>query len=162
MFFENEMRVRICSEMYEVEASLFSDIESEEIIEEENIEGVCDTFEINTLCHVSRDGSKISITYTETEASGMENSQTSVIFDENNPNTVTMMRSGSVSATLVFEAGKRHHCMYETPFMPFEVCVFTKKAVNRLTEDGTLSIDYIVEIRGAKAERTKFTMRLFD
>ena len=92
----------------------------------------------------------------------MESSQTSIIFDQITPDTVTMMRSGSVSTTLVFEAGKRHHCMYETPFMPFEVCVFTKKAQNKLLEDGTLSIDYVVEIRGAKAERTKFTLKLFS
>ena len=71
-----------------------------------------------------------------------------------------MLRDGAVSTVLVFESGKRHHCIYQTPFMPIEVCVHTLKVENRLLEEGYLNLDYIIEIRGARAERTKFRMEL--
>ena len=73
---------------------------------------------------------------------------------------VSMIREGVVSTALVFEAGKRHHCLYQTPFMPFEVCVYTKKVENRLLDEGYLELDYMIEIRGARAERTQFRMEL--
>ena len=73
---------------------------------------------------------------------------------------VIMIREGAVSTALVFEAGKRHHSVYNTPFMPFTVCVHTLTVDNRIDTDGILELDYIVEIRGAQAERTKFKMEL--
>ena len=71
-----------------------------------------------------------------------------------------MIREGAVSTALVFEANKRHHCLYKTPFMPFQICVHTLKVDNRLLSDRYLDLDYIVEIRGAQAERTKFHIEL--
>ena len=73
---------------------------------------------------------------------------------------VSMIREGAVSTVLVFEEGKRHHCIYNTPIMPFEVCVHTMKVENKLVDEGWLDLDYIVEIRGAQAERTKFRMEI--
>ena len=73
---------------------------------------------------------------------------------------VSMIREGAVSTALVFEEGKRHHCVYNTPFMPFQVCIHTVKVENRIIEEGYIDLDYIVEIRGAQAERTKFRMEL--
>ena len=156
-----EVRIKILSELYEVEASLFSD--NEETIEffedeEKNVEP--EIMEINSLGSISDDGERITISYEESEATGMEGSLTSLTFLKNDPSVITMMRSGIVSATLVFEEGMRHHCIYKTPFMPFEVCVHTTKVVNLLTVGNTLELDYIVEIRGAKAERTKFKMQI--
>ena len=46
--------------------------------------------------------------------------------------------------------------------MTFEVCVHTLDIKNEIADKGTVSIDYIVEIRGARAERTKFSMRIMD
>ena len=157
-----EVRIKINSELYEVEAALFSDeSEPEEFFENSEQETVePDIMEINSLGELCDDGERVSVSYEETEATGMDGSKTSVTFLKKDPMVVTMMRDGVVSATLVFEEGKRHHCIYKTPFMPFEVCVHTKKVVNRMLENGYIELDYIVEIRGAKAERTKFKMQL--
>ena len=46
--------------------------------------------------------------------------------------------------------------------MPFEVCVRTLDVKNELAQKGTLFIDYIVEIRGARAERTRFSMTVME
>ena len=69
-----------------------------------------------------------------------------------------MLRNGTVRTALVFEEGRRHICIYETPFMPFEVTVETDCVQNRIPEDGTLALSYTVEIKGASAEHTDFRM----
>ena len=157
-----DIRIKIRSELYEVEASLFSDgTDVEEFFEDDGeASPEPEIMEINTMGTLSDDGARISISYEESEATGMVGSTTTVSFLKSAPHIVTMARSGAVSATLVFEESKRHHCIYKTPFMPFEVCVHTTKVANLMTVGSTLELDYIVEIRGAKAERTKFKMQI--
>jgi uncharacterized beta-barrel protein YwiB (DUF1934 family) len=166
--FKEEIRIKIRSELYEVEESLFSDPQEDEddmasaIAEavSSNGEGELDVLEINTLGEMTVDNGRVTFSYEETESTGMEGSVTALTYLESTPDIVSMIREGAVSATLVFEEGKRHHCIYNTPIMPFEICVRTKKVVNRLSINGTLELDYIIEIRGAKAERTRFYMQV--
>lgn len=105
---------------------------------------------------------RVVIAYDESELTGMEGSSTQVRFDRANPGLITMLRNGSVNTILVFEKGKRHICTYQTEYMPFEICVFTKEVKNTLLENGKIDLDYIVEIRGAEAERTQFTIEIFE
>ena len=119
-----------------------------------------EVIEINTLGTMKEDGGRVEISYEETQATGMDGSSTAVSYLSDEPGVVSMIREGAVSTALVFEAGKRHHCLYHTPFMPFEICVYTKKVENRLMEEGYLELDYMIEIRGARAERTQFRMEL--
>jgi uncharacterized beta-barrel protein YwiB (DUF1934 family) len=164
---KEEVRIKIRSELYEVEESLFSDLpEDEDEIAEAIAEAVADgegekdILEINSLGSYVFDGERITISYDETEGTGMEGSVTSVTYMLDCHDVVTMTREGTVSATLVFEEGKRHHCIYNTPIMPFEICVRTLKVENNILDVGTLKLDYIIEIRGAKAERTKFELEI--
>ena len=163
-----EIRIKIRSELYEVEESLFSNLPEDEDELEQTIanaasgdENGIDVLEINTFGKLTVEGGRVTFSYEETESTGMDGSVTSVTDMADNPDIVSMIREGTVSATLVFEEGKRHHCIYNTPIMPFEVCVRTKKVVNRLDLNGSLELDYIIEIRGAKAERTRFYMQVF-
>ena len=108
----------------------------------------------------SEDG-RITLSYDETELTGMEGSTTSVCFSEQEPQTVTMLRYGSVTTTLVFEQERRHICVYETPIMPFEICIYARRVQNDLTMDGgDMILDYLIEIHGAKAERTLFELHV--
>ena len=155
-----EVRIKLCSARYEVEASLFSqeDDELHLLGDDMKIEPV--KIEINSLGKLTVQGGRVIISYDETEATGMAGSSTAISFAEDQPEIVTMTREGAVSTTLVFEERKRHHCLYNTPFMPFEVCVHTMKVKNLLLGEGVLELDYVIEIRGAQAERTKFRMEL--
>ena len=162
---EKEVRIKLRSTIYEIEASLFSDEEDEgpfSVIAEDTEKVEPDEIEISTVGKKRLTDSRFEIYYDESEVTGMEGSVTSVSFDKSDKGIVTMLREGSVSTALVFEAGRRHHCLYKTPYMPFEVCVNTLSVDNRLEEDGELFIDYIIEIRGAKAERTKFEMKIIN
>lgn len=102
----------------------------------------------------------IEIKYAEPELSGLGKTLAVFTFSPDNPSLITLMRSGTVSTALVFEEGKSNVCAYNTPLMPFEVCVHTFKIKNNLLTDGTLFIDYAVEIRGAEAERCKLNLNI--
>lgn len=161
---EREVRIFINSERYEIDEQLFPNTDADM--------SMCDTdgdsseperLQIRTegTFAVTPDG-RHEIAYAETELTGMEGSETVVSYSEKEPNTVAMIRTGNVSTTLLFENGKRHHCVYTTPYMQFEVCVRTLEVKNELAAGGELYIDYVIEIRGARAERTKFYMSVMD
>ena len=167
MLESNKIKMKIRSVRYDVEESLFAklagemldaeigyDDENELFYDEE------DAIELNTEGVMNLDGERVELVYEESEITGMEGSRTSVVFDKDNAGLVSMLRDGTVSTALVFERGKRHHCVYNTPIMPFEICVRTLKVENNILESGRLALDYVIEIRGAKAERTKFELEI--
>ena len=160
---EKNIRIFLRSERYEVEASLFSsgDEEGDLLTKLMNLaEQGPEVFEIRSEGTLQQEDGRVAISYVETEATGMEGSRTTVSFLSDNPLVVTMTREGGVSTTLVFESGKRYRCVYQTPYMPFEICVRTLKVENNLMGLGTLSLDYVIEIRGAKAERNKLFLQI--
>ena len=130
----------------------------DDILEDQEPEGPIEMFSEGEL-YITSD--RVIIAYDESDLTGMEGSRTQVRFERSSPELVTMMRSGTVSTILVFEEGKRHICTYQTPYMPFEICVLTKSVKNTLLENGVIELDYIVEIRGAQAERTQFKIEVF-
>lgn len=156
-----EVRIKIRSVRFEVEASLFSSEEfdgPEEFCESSVAEP--ETVEINTVGKLTEKDGRVEVSYQETEVTGMEGSTTAITYMKEQDGIVSMLREGAVSTALVFEEGKRHHCVYNTPFMPFQVCVHTLRVDNFLETERYMDLDYIVEIRGAQAERTKFRMEL--
>ena len=105
---------------------------------------------------------RVELVYEETELSGMGGSITSIGFDRESPALITMMRSGPVSTAMVFEQGKRHFCVYDTPFSSFQICVRALEVDNRLLSDGVLILEYQIEVQGAQAERCRMTVSVSD
>lgn len=116
--------------------------------------------EMTTEAVYHDDGSRVCISYKESELSGMEGSKTSISFQKNDPSFISMLRDGSVRTAMIFQPSKRHHSVYQTDIMPFDVCIFTRTVDNRIESDGILQMDYAIELRGAQAEHTKFQMKL--
>lgn len=106
------------------------------------------------------DGARVSIAYTEDESSGLSGSRVTISFLKNAPETVTMGRSGGVRTLLTFEENTRCYGVYETPIMRFDVCVYTEKAVNAIERDGTLTLDYAVELKGAEPEHVRLALTI--
>ena len=102
----------------------------------------------------------MAISYDETAVSGMEGSRATISYQKSEPGLISMLRTGSVKTALTFEQGRRHECVYQTPFAPFEVCVQTNSVKNALETMGTLDLDYIVELKGAEGEHTKMRIIL--
>jgi uncharacterized beta-barrel protein YwiB (DUF1934 family) len=101
---------------------------------------------------------RVELIYAESELTGMQGSMTAIGFDRANPGLVSMMRTGPVRTAMTFEEGRRHICLYNTPYSEFEVCVRTIKVNNRLLEENRLELDYLIEIHGAQAEHCKMTV----
>ena len=103
---------------------------------------------------------RVELVYEEGELSGMAGSVTSIGFDRDTPHVVSMIRTGSVETALVFEMGKRHFSVYDTPLSSFQVGVHTLLVDNRLLDDGILQLDYLVEIHGAQAEHCRMVVAI--
>ncbi len=101
---------------------------------------------------------RVELLYEESELTGMEGSVTSIGFDRDQPGLISMIRTGRVETALVFEQGKRHFSVYDTPLSSFQVCVHTLRVENDLLKSGKLYLDYLVEIHGAQAEHCRMTV----
>ena len=133
------------------------EFDKEEPEEEED-----DVIEIYTEGRLRTTSDSFSLTYEETELTGMKGAKTVVSYNKSCPSLVSMTRTGNVNTALIFEPHKRHICSYNTPFMPFELCVRTLSMDNRLESDGEFALEYVIEIRGATAERNSLFLKIFD
>ena len=116
------------------------------------------TIETLLLGDVELEDGKYTLSYEESEASGMDGVKTELVFHVDTPKEIILARSGDVSSNMFFNEGKRHICVYNTGIMPFEICIYTRSIDNRLIEDGYLEVVYIIEIKGACAQKTILRM----
>jgi uncharacterized beta-barrel protein YwiB (DUF1934 family) len=122
---------------------------------------VSSTYELTTEVSLRMRDGRLCLSYDESEISGMEGTKTEISFSPAKPGLVYILRSGGFRTAFVLENGKRHICTYRTPYMPFEMCVLTKKASNSLTPaGGRLELDYYIEIKGAAVQRMKLSLEL--
>ena len=66
------------------------------------------------------------LSYQETELTGMEGTLTTF---EIGPGRVILRRSGSVNSQMVFEEGRQHTSLYETPYGELSVDIQTSLAI---------------------------------
>ena len=108
---------------------------------------------------ISTRGSTFFVKYEE-ESEGMGGVYTELSFDMAKPKELSISRSGALESCMYFEEGKRHVCVYDTGIMPFEICIFSREVDNQLATNGTLNLVYLVEIKGACAQKTVFKMEV--
>ena len=102
----------------------------------------------------------VAIRYDETELTGMAGARSTITYRTADRGLVSMIRSGLVSTAMTFKAHHRAICTYETPYMPFFIGIHALTVDNRLDTEGVLKLDYIIEIKGARAERCEMTMKI--
>lgn len=111
---------------------------------------------------ISEDDGRMIVCYMES-IDGETEQLTEIHFHKNEPGLVTICKTGVASTILTIEQGRRHSCVYRTPFMDFEMRVRALRVDNKITEDGgTLHLDYALEIRGAEAHRTVMDITLAE
>ena len=88
----------------------------------------------------------VEISYLENEDDEQLKTRAKIIFSCENPDLVIMTKEGAMSAFLSFEEGRTHICTYDTPFMPIKVYVNASVVKNKLLEDGTLKLNYILNL----------------
>ncbi len=99
----------------------------------------------------------IVIRYDEEDAGGMGETKTEIVLHGGRCDMVSIIRSGAVRNTLICEKGRRHLSVYDTPVMPFQVCVIAKECEQNVTMEngGTVYMSYYVELRGTEIQHSK-------
>lgn len=98
------------------------------------------------------------LAYQESELTGMEGTTTT--FAVEGPR-VTLMRTGSVNSQMVFEEGRQHTSLYETPFGELTVDIQTSKLIHNLSERGGLmEIKYSIAVEHTVTGRNCFKIRV--
>jgi uncharacterized beta-barrel protein YwiB (DUF1934 family) len=117
-----------------------------------------DSTELTTdgVMELTEDGMILS--YKETELTGMAGTTTT--FTVAGPRVV-LTRSGSVNSQMVFEEGKQHTSLYETPFGELSIDIQTSRLLHNLTERGGLmEIKYSIAVAHSVTGRNCFKIRV--
>ena len=113
-----------------------------------------DTIELVTAGRLHREGESYTLSYQESELTGLEG--TTTVFRIQGQQ-VTLVREGEVNSLMVFEEGQRHLSMYETPYGALSVGINTRRMKTDLSPSGgDIEIDYAIEIDHAVAGQNQF------
>ena len=105
---------------------------------------------------LTKDGMVLS--YQETALTGMEGTTTR--FQIQGPRVI-LTRSGTVNSQMVFEEGRQHTSLYETPFGELSVDIQTSVLKHNLTERGGLmEIKYSIAVEHTVTGRNCFKIRV--
>ena len=159
LFFGNDREVDLCDEdlLATLEAPVVERMDPEWIRGEDEEDDTVEVFTRGGL-HVA-DGI-VRLSYTEYDERGDNEVKTVITFSEKEPKNVVMSRTGAVNTAFIFEVGARTKSVYNLPFGALELTVFTIEADNRLVDEGTLVLDYCIEIRGSTAERRRVAITI--
>ena len=98
------------------------------------------------------------LAYEETALTAMEGTTTS--FQIQGPQVI-LTRSGTVNSQMVFEEGRQHTSLYETPFGELSVDIQTSVLKHNLTERGGLmEIKYSIAVEHTVTGRNCFKIRV--
>lgn len=99
-----------------------------------------------------------TLSYQESELTGLEGTLTTFQIE---PERVTLLRMGEVNSQMVFEQGRRHLSMYNTPYGALAVGISTRKMRAQLSPSGgSIEIDYALEIDHAVAGENLFRIQV--
>ena len=117
-----------------------------------------DTMELVTKGRLSRVGESYTLSYQESELTGLEGTLTTIQVDGGQ---VTLMRVGEFNSQLVFQEGRRHLSMYNTPYGAMSIGVNTRHLMASLTDQGgDIEVEYTIEVDHALAGRNVFRINV--
>ena len=99
-----------------------------------------------------------TLTYQESELTGLEGTLTTFQVE---PDRVTLLRVGEFNSQMVFQEGRRHLAMYNTPYGSMTIGVNTRHLTAQVGESGgDIEIDYAIEIDHTVAGRNVFQIKI--
>ena len=117
-----------------------------------------DTIELVTAGRLQKEGESYTLSYQESEVTGLEGTLTTFQIEKDR---ITLMRVGEVNSQMVFEEGRRHLSMYDTPYGALSIGVNTRRLLADLNDQGgDIEIDYAIEIDHAIAGRNIFQIKV--
>ena len=113
-----------------------------------------DVIELVTEGRLARDGESYTLSYQESELTGLDGTLTTIQVDGKQ---VTLLRVGEFNSQLVFQEGRRHLSVYNTPYGAMSVGVHTRHLLAELSDQGgDIEVDYSIEVDHALAGRNIF------
>lgn len=117
-----------------------------------------DVIELVTGGRLVREGGSYTLSYQESELTGLEGTLTTIQVDGEQ---VTLMRVGEFNSQLVFQEGRRHLSVYNTPYGAMSVGVHTRHLLADLNDQGgDIEVDYSIEVDHALAGRNIFRINV--
>ena len=117
-----------------------------------------DTMELVTAGRLEREGNSYTLSYQESELTGLEGTLTTIQVEGEQ---VTLMRVVEFNAQMVFQEGRRHLSMYNTPYGAMAIGVNTRHLMADLNDHGgDIEIDYAIEVDHAIAGRNVFQIKV--
>ena len=108
-----------------------------------------DTIELVTWGRLERDGESFT---------RLEGTLTTFQIE---PERVTLLRVGEYTSQMVFQEGRRHMSMYNTPYGTMSIGVNTRHLTAQVGESGgDIEIDYAIEIDHTVAGRNVFQIKI--
>ena len=123
----------------------------------ENVED--ETIELVTEGLLAKEGDgAYTLSYQESELTGLEGTLTTFQIEDGR---ITLMRHGEVNSQMVFEEGRRHLSMYNTPYGALAVGIKTHSMDCRMDDHGgSIEINYAIEIEHAVAGQNLFRIQV--
>lgn len=117
-----------------------------------------DSVELMTEGTMEVTGEGLRLSYEESELTGMEGTTTT--FEVRGPQVI-LTRAGGVNSQMVFEAGRQHTSLYETPYGELSIDVQTSRLRHTLSERGGLmEIQYSIAVEHTVAGHNSFKIRV--
>ena len=118
-----------------------------------------DAVELVTEGRLEQDGAECFIlSYQESELTGLEGTLTTFQIE---PERITLLRVGEFNSQMVFQAGRQHLSLYDTPYGALSVGVRTKRLHSRLDPSGgNIEIGYAIEIDHTAAGENHFRIQV--
>lgn len=102
-----------------------------------------DTIELVTDGKYFQKNGETNLTYMESELTGLAGTKTTFTI---NPDAVVLSREGALNTRMIFEVGKKHYFLYDTPYGAATMGVNTSRIRQRLGENGgDMEIEYVVD-----------------
>lgn len=104
------------------------------------------------------EGEEVTLTYQESEITGMEGTTTRFIV---RGDTVVLERTGMIVSRMEFRQGERSSSFYETPWGTMAVDIATTKLAHRLTErGGVMEIAFTIAVNHQVTGENRFKVRV--
>ena len=118
-----------------------------------------ETIELVTEGRLEEDGDAgFTLSYQESELTGLEGTLTTFQIEKDR---ITLLRVGEVNSQMVFEEGRRHLSMYDTPYGALSVGISTRRMRYDLgNTGGSIEINYAIEIDHAVAGENLFRIQV--
>ena len=117
-----------------------------------------DATELLTGGTMTLSGEEITLRYQESALTGMEGTTTTFQVRDGQ---VILTREGKVSSQMIFEEGRQHTSLYETPYGDLSVDIQTSHLRHNLTQrGGLLEIRYSIAVEHTVAGRNRFKIRV--